>query len=310
MKILPWIKLAFCCCLLSAVAHSQSMRPGGYVLAFVSDTQQPMWVEKVLLKPNHNLTATAGIFNEILRKRPQNLYMLGDVVSLGFRNRKWRKADQFLDSCRKAGIVVNGLLGNHELIGRAKKGELNFAKRFPLNVRTGYVSIADSIAVVMLNSNFSSLSQTELAKQQSWYTAVLAALDATDSIATVIVTCHHAPFSNSKTVGSSSTVQQYFVPPYINSKKTTLFITGHAHAFEHFNQQGKDFVVIGGGGGLHQPLNQAANVLPDLAATYKPMFHYLTVHRIGKNLEVTSHFLNNNFVGFEKGYSFITKPLL
>jgi hypothetical protein len=309
MKKVRWITLAGCC-LLAAISQAQSLSPASYELAFVSDTQQPMWVEKLLLKPHHNLTATAGIFQEIIRTRPQNVYMLGDVVSLGFKNGKWKKADQFLDSCRKAGIVVNGLLGNHELIGRRKKGELNFAKRFPLNVRTGYVSIADSVAVVLLNSNFSSLSESELALQQSWYTNVLAALDATDSIASVIVACHHAPFSNSKIVGSSSTVQQHFVPAYIQSKKAVLFLTGHAHVFEHFNQQGKDFVVIGGGGGLNQPVSHATNVLTDFAAGYKPMFHYLTVHRVGQHLQVTSRFLNNNFVGFEKGYSFMTKALL
>ncbi|MEO5892145.1 MAG: metallophosphoesterase [Ferruginibacter sp.] len=301
--------LLFCSLLAMAQVEQAPPTPAPTTeMIFVSDTQQPMWVEKILLKPNRNSTATADILAEILRRKPQSLYMLGDVVGLGYRNKKWRKVDIFLDSCRKAGTNVCGILGNHEIMGRRKKGELNFAKRFPMNLRTGYVSLADSVAIVLLNSNFNSLSPTELKKQQSWYEDVLAELDKTDSIKAVIVACHHAPFSNSKVVKGSGKVQQYFVPAYIKSKKAQLFVTGHAHVFEHFKQQGKDFVVIGGGGGLHQPLSMSANRLPDLAADYKPMFHYLSVQRIGDNLAITSHFLKDNFSGFEIGHSFILQP--
>lgn len=233
--------------------------------------------------------------------------MLGDVVSLGYSKKKWRSVDRFLDTCRKEGTHVYGILGNHEILGRRKKGELNFAKRFPRSVRTGYVTIADSVAVVLLNSNFNALSAADLAKQRSWYEEVLGALDKTDSIRAVIVACHHAPFSNSKVVGSSARVQQYFVPAYLQSKKAKLFITGHAHAFEHFVRQGKDFVVIGGGGGLHQPLNNATNRIEDLSTDYKPMFHYLGVQRLGSKLVTTSYFLKEDFNGFETGHSFITE---
>jgi UDP-2,3-diacylglucosamine pyrophosphatase LpxH len=242
-------------------------------LYFVSDTQQPMMVEKIILKSNHNLKATEDIFASILKDRPKSLYMLGDVVGLGFANRKWKKVDRFLDSCRTQGTNVCGVLGNHEVMGRQKKGEANFQKRFPMNVRTGYVSVTDSVAVVLLNSNFNALSTADETKQQEWYTTTLASLDLADSIKSVIVCCHHAPFSNSKIVKCSNKVQEHFVPAYIQSKKAQLFITGHAHAFEHFKIKGKDFLVIGGGGGLHQPLNNSEGSLPDLAVEYKPIIY-------------------------------------
>jgi Icc-related predicted phosphoesterase len=276
---------------------------------FVSDTQQPMLVEKIILKPNHNLKATADIFAAILKNRPKNLYMLGDVVGLGYADHKWKKVDKFLDSCRKDGTDVCAVLGNHEVMGRAKKGERNFQKRFPMNVSTGYVSVSDSVAVVLLNSNFNALSGAEEAKQQEWYKATMDNLDLADSIKAVIVCCHHAPYTNSKIVNCSNKVQEHFVPAYIRSKKAQLFITGHAHAFEHFKISGKDFLVIGGGGGLHQPLNNTANSLPDLAPEYKPMFHYLSVKRVANELFVTSHFLKNDFSGFDTGISFNTSTL-
>jgi UDP-2,3-diacylglucosamine pyrophosphatase LpxH len=273
---------------------------------FISDTQQPMLVEKIILKPTHNKKATALLFSQIKSIRPQSVYMLGDIVSLGFNNRKWRKVDAFLDSCRSGKTTVCGLLGNHDVMGRAKKGERNFNKRFPDNVRTGYVSVTDSVAVILLNSNFKKLSATDNQKQINWYQTELNSLDTSEAIKAIIVTCHHAPYTNSIIVGSNTSVQQNFVPAFISSKKAKLFITGHAHDFEHFKMQGKDFLVIGGGGGLHQPLSNATNKLSDLAAEYKPLFHYLSVKRTGDDLSVTSHFLSKDFTGFGTGHSFIT----
>lgn len=278
-------------------------------MVFISDTQQPLLIETILLKPNNNRSATADIFSEILQRKPQSLYMLGDVVGLGYSSKKWRKVDRFLDSCRKFNINVSGILGNHEVMIFKKKGERKFDKRFPMNVRTGYVSITDSVAVILLNSNFAKLSTSDQLKQREWYETTLATLDTTAAVKVVIVTCHHAPYSNSKVVKKSALVQQDFVPGYIRSKKAALFITGHAHAFEHFMIQGKDFLVIGGGGGLHQPLNSNSfNNIPDLSPDYKPMFHYLSVQRIADKLLVTSHYLKGNFSGFAAGHSFQTLP--
>ena len=275
-------------------------------IIFVSDTQKPMMVEKLVLKPNHNSRATSLNFNEILKKKPGYLYMLGDVVALGASNRQWKKVDKFLDSFRKQGSTACAVLGNHEVMFNRAKGEANFNKRFPMNVITGYVSVADSVAVVLLNSNFNALSIEEKEKQQTWYDATLKSLDLTDSIKAVIVACHHSPYSNSKIVKCSQAVQKSFVPGYIQSKKARLFISGHAHAFEHFNMQGKDFLVIGGGGGIHQPLNSTSTAIPDKAADYKPMFHYLSVTRMDNKLSVTSHFLKPDFAGFDIGKQFTT----
>ena len=273
---------------------------------FISDTQQPMLVEKIVLKPTNNIKATSLLFKEIIKTKPQSLYMLGDIVSLGYRNGKWKKVDIFLDSCRKKNIAVYGLLGNHDVMFRTKKGESNFVKRFPENIITGYTSVTDSVAIILLNSNFKKLSVDDKLKQNAWYQSELNRLDSSEAIKAIIVTCHHAPYTNSKIVGQSLPVQQNFVRPFINSKKAKLFITGHAHDFEHFKENGKDFLVIGGGGGLHQPLNDAENKLPDLASDYKPFFHYLSVKREGGELQTTSHFLSNDFTSFGIGHSFTT----
>ena len=273
-------------------------------ILFLSDTQAPMWVEKLVLRTHNNTKATQAIFDEIIRLKPAVLYWLGDIVSLGYRKNKWRIIDQFLTSCTTVSTAVYAIMGNHDVMGRPRKGERNFQQRFPEHSPTGYLKVTDGIGVVMLNSNFSTLSVENLVKQQTWYEQTLADLDADPAVQVVIVTCHHAPYSNSKLVGSSKLVQQRFVPCYVKSQKARLFITGHSHAFERYEFDGKTFLVIGGGGGLRQPLNMSPSRLPDLATSYKPMFHYLSVRREGNGLSLTSHCLKSNFSGFDIGYQF------
>lgn len=292
--------LLLCLLAITQLSSGQS----GNEIDFISDTQQPLAVEKIRLRPNHNIKATSLLLADVLKQRPRAIYLLGDVVAIGSSNRKWRAMDLFIDSCRKTNITVNGLLGNHDLLWSRRKGELNFQQRFPDNVDIGYVSIIDSMAIVLLNSNFKKLTAVEIDKQEQWYTATLNNLDSTPSIKVIIVSCHHAPYSNSLIVHSSADVQRYFVPAFMRTAKCQLFITGHAHAFEHFKQAGKNFLVIGGGGGLHHPLDTSAKRIPDIAFGYKPMFHYLSIQRKGEKLLVTSRFLKPDFSGVERGYLF------
>jgi predicted MPP superfamily phosphohydrolase len=274
---------------------------------FVSDTQQPLSIEKLKLPSNHNTEAASMIFAEILKNNPVVVYMLGDIVGVGSSNHKWQAADKFIDSCRKEKIAIHALLGNHDVMWTRKKGENNFGKRFPQDDKIGYINIEDSIATVMLNSNFKKLSNDEIAKQSAWYKSALLKLESDNAVMMIIVCCHHAPYTNSLIVNSSEKVQKYFVPAFLQAKKCKLFITGHAHAFEHFKISAKDFLVIGGGGGLHQPLDSSANRIPDLASTYKPLFHYLSMQRNWSKLLITSHFLTSDFSGFKNGYSFEIK---
>jgi UDP-2,3-diacylglucosamine pyrophosphatase LpxH len=270
-------------------------------IIFVSDTQAPMWVEKVALGSNQNVRATGLIFHDIIRQQPKSLFILGDVVTLGYKNKKWSKMDAYLDTCRKNGIQVTALLGNHDVMSNARKGETQFQKRFPEHDKTGYYLVVDSTAVVFLNSNFKKLSPSEIDRQKSWLHSTLQALDSDPAVLTALVACHHAPYSNSKVVGSSKTVQEHFVPEFLRSKKGRLFITGHSHNYEHFIQEGKDFLVIGGGGGVSQPVKKGYD---DLAASYKPQFHYLLLQRNKNTLKLTSRYLKSDFSGFEEGLTF------
>lgn len=271
------------------------------LLAFASDTQKPMWVETLFLKSNNNRQATKKIFNEFEQVKPRALFLLGDVVNLGYSDKQWKDVGGYIKNLRKHGISVHAALGNHEVMGQARKGEEKFQTYFPEHVRTGYVKVVDSVAVVLLNSNFGKLTAAENKAQVDWYQQTLDALDNDPSVLFIISGCHHSPFTNSKIVGCSKDVEQKFVEPFLASEKSRLFLSGHSHNFEHYQVKGKDFMVIGGGGGLHQPLKTGADCLPDVAADYKPEFHYLTVKRCAEGLQIKSYELRKDFTAFEEG---------
>ncbi|WP_221284811.1 metallophosphoesterase family protein [Mucilaginibacter sp. SP1R1] len=275
-----------------------------HTIAFASDTQEPLLIEKVIRKTNHNQQATKLIFQDIVAGQPSSLFILGDVVSLGCQDSKWKRMDVYLGACRQHNIPVYAVLGNHELMLNASRGAAKFQERFPIHHSTGYVEKVDSVAVVLLNSNFSKMTDAEIEKQDDWYQHTITELDHDAAIKFVIVGCHHSPFTNSKVVAPSLKVQQQFVPAFVNSKKGVLFLSGHSHNFEHFNIQGKNFLVIGGGGGPHQPLRTGKRVIHDTDSSYKPMFHYLEVKRSGDSLQVVSRQLKADFSGFTDGLTF------
>jgi len=297
---------AICTFILSSVisiAFSQEKRP---VIAFTSDTQEPMWVEKIMLKSNHNQQATKMIFKDVLGLHPSAFFILGDVVSVGYRVSKWTTIDKYLKQFAHDTIPVYATLGNHEVLFREKKGIKNFEARFPMYKASGYTEIVDSTAVILLNSNFNKMTAAEILAQDNWYNNMIRKLDKDDSVKFIIVGCHHSPYTNSKVVKPSMAVRQNFLPAFINSKKCVLFVSGHSHNFEHFVENGKHFLVIGGGGGLHQPL-YTKEVSHDLAAGYKPAFHYVAIRRFNDSLQVVSRRLKTDFSGFDNGVSFVVR---
>lgn len=270
-------------------------------LAFASDTQAPMLVETLLLKPQKNRKATQLLFADVLVRQPSVFFLLGDVVSLGYSDRQWRPIDRYLQALRENNVPVHAILGNHEVMGRPLEGQRKFQQRFSDHQRTGYLMRYGALAVVLLNSNFRTLSPTENKEQVEWLQNTLNELDSNAEVLSVIVCCHHSPFTNSRIVKPSKEVEEKFVPPYLEARKARLFLSGHCHAFEHYKVKGKDFLVIGGGGGLRQPLRQGIGTLADMAPEYKPMFHYITVTPMGENLTVTSYHIKKDFTGFEEG---------
>ena len=223
-------------------------------IIFLSDTQSPIWLETLFLDENNNEMVRSKIFESIIEEKPKAVIHLGDLVSLGFWNNDWEEIDLFVDSLRNRNTNFYPILGNHELLFFSCSGGENFIERFPFALKTGYSVTLGSLGIILLNSNFSYLSNAEIDQQNVWYQKELLAMENDSTINSIIVGTHYPPFTNSTIVNPSEEVLEKFVPLFLSNDKCKIFMSGHCHAFEHFNYEGKDFLVIGGGGGLQQPL--------------------------------------------------------
>jgi hypothetical protein len=224
-------------------------------IAFISDTQSPLWFEAIPLREDNNEEATQFLLRSIAADSSiTSLFHLGDLVALGSFKSYWVDFDASTLPLRTARIPLYPVFGNHEYMPFASRGRREMIRRFPMLDSSWYSRRVGNIAVILLNSNFSHLGDSAIAQQSRWYESELSRLDGDSAITMTIVALHHSPFTNSTIVSSSQDVQREFVPGFLRSQKARLFVSGHAHAFEHFRQSGKDFLVIGGGGGLLQPL--------------------------------------------------------
>jgi hypothetical protein len=307
-----WSALLFTLVFGIAPAVSRQIAPGDTLRAdFVSDTQNPLWPEKLKLTWNNNELARARIFDAILDDAPSAVFHLGDQIALGFLEKSWAAIDSFTAKLAAKKIPYYPILGNHELIYFSGMGRQKFEERFPYVNNTGYMRRLGPLAVVLLNSNFGNLSPEDAQKQQMWYEETLARLEKDSTVNMVIVGCHHPPYTNSTIVSPSKEVQQFFVPPFLAASKCRLFVSGHCHAVEHFKNGGKDFLVIGGGGGLQQPLLTGAERLwidEFPVQTELRMFLYLRCTITADEVRCTIRMLNDDFASFHEALT-LTFPL-
>jgi predicted phosphodiesterase len=264
--------------------------PSSPAFVFLSDTQSPLWFETLRLPDDDNETATRKILNAITADSScVAVFHLGDLTALGSFDSYWKDFDEETEALREAGIPLYPVFGNHEYMPFARGGKEHMIRRFPFMERSWYEQRVGRVVVLLLNSNFSSLSERERQDQGAWYTRTLRELDADSTVSVILVGCHHPAYTNSTIVNPSEEVQRIFVPPFMQSRKAKLFLSGHAHAYERFHINGKDFVVIGGAGGLLHPLLQGKELRWPDRYSYpgeRRFFHYVRCTFGGAGLEI------------------------
>jgi predicted phosphodiesterase len=279
-----------------------------HAIVFISDTQAPMWFEKIFVKTHRNEEATKILLNAVERDSTvSSVFLLGDITAMSSFNSNWGAIDSFLTRFKVQSRKAYAAAGNHDYLLSSKEGENNLKKRFPDFNRTGYSIRDGSLAVVLLNSNFNELTKSEEVLQKKWYNHELDSLERDSTITMVAVGCHHSPYSNSTIVGYSQKVRDEFVQPFMNSRKCRLFLSGHAHTFQYFKDTvaDKHFLVIGGGGGLLHTLSPGdSSELQDQIrwdATYR-MFHFVRCYFTNMELHISVMMLSEELTGPKSVY--------
>ena len=272
-------------------------QPADSTFYFVSDTQQPLFVERIFRHPYRNIEGRDSIFAGIIRQHPKYLFMLGDLTGAGSRSFKWQAVDSFLSVLHANNCQTYAIPGNHEYFFNAKKGIRNYTKRFGAQRVMGYCFKKANLSVVMLNSNFRSISKSDNRDQVTWYQSIMDSLDNDVTIQSIIVATHHSPYTNSIVVKPSEQVENYFVKRFEQSPKTKLFLSGHSHNLEYFIRNNKKFLVIGGGGGVVQTLStgekqEFKDIFPQ---NRKPVFFYIVVYSREGAFDVKIYGLNKEF---------------
>jgi hypothetical protein len=264
----------------------------------LSDCQLPLAIEKLSFRANKNRKGRDLLFADILGRRPGCLILLGDLIGLGSSARAWEPVNAFLSEARRNGCIVYAIPGNHEYLFDARKGLENYMKTFGARQAMGYSIEEGSLAVLMLNSNFNHVSPEEMMWQQIWLNGKFDSLDGNGAVQSIVVCAHHPPYTNSRVIRPDRYVQGWFVPRFEQSPKTRIFLSGHSHNLECFKaRSGKRYVVIGGGGGLAQPLRRSNNPL-NIDREFLPQappFFYSVINPDGENLSMDIHGFDRDF---------------
>lgn len=270
-------------------------------IAFISDIQEPIYLENLFNKVKKDFSGTRALFNDISTRKPKSLFLLGDIVAFGSSNKSWEKIDKQLLILKSKKIPYFAIPGNHDYMILSSLAIPNYLKHFPENSLYGYSKIVDSLGIVMLNSNFSKLSDLVIKNQNNWLDNILDSLSKLSTVKSIIVCTHHSPYTNSTIVSSSIEVQQNFLPIFKKYKKAKLFLTGHSHNLEHFKESDKDYLVLGGGGGAMQNLRTSDFIKDDLIQTNQRLIYfYLIIKQFNNELIIIERGFNTDKSKFEE----------
>jgi len=217
----------------------------------------------------------ALVIRALAGEDPAFILNTGDLVSHGADPEDWRVFHSDNRPIFDKKIPYYAGLGNHEYYGDNDRALANYFALFPhLEGRKWYEIRFAPVLLIVLDSNFDELERWEVEAQGKWFVKQLEAAERDASIRHVLLTCHHAPYTNSLIHGDSLPVQEYFVSR--KTPKVRAFITGHVHSYERFVRDGVQFVVSGGGGA---PLTAVDVEAPEHKDEYKGpayrSFHYL-----------------------------------
>jgi Icc-related predicted phosphoesterase len=256
-------------------------------VALVGDLQRTT-VWELMIGREQNDAEREKIIKNIAMEKPGALILLGDMVSNGADVNTWLYLKNLLKPVSKENIPIIPVLGNHEYWGDDSAALHNAGKVFPVFQKTHWYFVRyRNIVFIILDSNRDNLTGNEWSVQKEWFENKLKYFDSDPSVKGIIVCLHHPPYSNSLVTGDNINVQDAFVQPFLDSKKTMAMITGHVHTYERFIKKGKTFIISGGGGGPRVMLKTGPNTHKDLVNLPSPRpFNYLLLYQESAGISI------------------------
>ncbi len=135
------------------------------------------------------------IINKIAESEPAFVVNTGDLVKQGAEKKEWREFEKMNQVFKDKNILYCPILGNHEYGGPEEKELAGYFECFPaLNNQLWYTLTYGNCGFIMLDTNFSKLSQDQATRQRQWLEETLAKYQADTAIAFVVVFLHHPPY--------------------------------------------------------------------------------------------------------------------
>jgi hypothetical protein len=267
-------------------------------LLVVGDTQHTLWTEKWLLCRESNEAPRCRLRQELVAQGASTLLHLGDAVARGSSASDWNAFDDWFSPLKAAGIELRGVRGNHDTSGTASDGLLYWRSRFVGDWRQPWWRW-DWHGLRFLGIDTNLPGGSDAARQQhAWFVKQLIEADSDPTVQVVAVASHVPPFSNSPVAPPSVALRQHYVPAFCSHKKSLLWLSGHAHGYEHFVRGSPmgcgtgaphHFIVSAGGGGP-----RPENLLPSsetgwidaFAGTTPRPFNFLVIERAASTIRL------------------------
>lgn len=271
---------------LPATAPPALAAPRDRTLVLLGDTQRTTLLERLIGREQNEAARQALIAKLAREEQPALLVHLGDMVGFGASQSEW----EYFDRLRSPiGVPIHPVLGNHDYWGPDALALRYLRERFPeLNPTTYRTLRQGDLGLVLADSN---LSGGAAEAQARWFDEALASFERDASVRAVLVFTHHPPFTNGRQREDDAWVKAHLLPGFLRSRKALLWASGHVHGYERFEQDGKVFIVSGGGGGprVEYRVGRRASHPAAFAptdATPRP-FHYVVLAEYPAELRVS-----------------------
>ncbi len=238
-----------------------------------------------------NPTARKLLVAKIASVHPDAVQMSGDIPLAGSRPADYDEYALETKVWRDEHLRIYPAMGNHELAGRDKAGDLeNWWTAFPELRGMRWYSVALGKRVYLLNVDSES-DMMPASDQYKWIQDQIEHLP--KSVEFVMIALHRPPVADIQTHievdhnprPNEITLRDYLAEAAKTSRAKFVVVAGHIHNYERFEKDGVTYFVSGGGGAKPYVVERTPE---DLYQTEDfPNFHYIKFVLDGKTLKGT-----------------------